>query len=82
MENSLGKGTTVLVSYEASKMCFKPDNIRAENMLVNYSLGSFSSPYICKEAITYRLASPKADHYFIINDGNGQIKVYLNFKKL
>jgi len=80
MENNLGKGTAVLIGYEASKMCFKPDNIPAENMLLKFSLGSLSSPYICKEAITYRLSSPKADHYFIINDGNDQIKAHISFR--
>lgn len=69
MENKLGKGTAVLIGYEASKMCFKPDNPLAESMLLKYALGDLTSPYKCEDALAYRLASPVADHYFILSDG-------------
>jgi len=80
MENRLGKGTAVLVGFEASKMCYKPENTTVESMLLNYSLGSYSSPYQCQEAIVYRLSSPAADHYFLINDSANPVKANLLFK--
>jgi len=80
MENTFGKGTSVLIGYEASKMCLKPDNREMESMLLKYSMGSYSSPYQCKEAIVYRLSSPEADHYFLINDSSNLVKANISFK--
>jgi beta-galactosidase len=80
MENRLGKGTAVLIGYEASKMCLKPGNTREESMLLKYSIGSLSSPYKCNEAIVYRLSSPSADHYFLINDSDKPVKANLTFR--
>lgn len=68
-ENRLGKGTGVVLGYEASLTCFRPGDVVAEEMLVRYTLGTHRSPYACHGAIVYRLASPAADHYFLINDG-------------
>jgi len=68
-ENRLGKGTGVVLGYEAGLMCYRPDDIVAEEMLVRHTLGEHRSPYACYGAIAYRLAAPAADHYFLINDG-------------
>ncbi len=68
-ENRLGKGTGVVLGYEASLMCFRPGDVVAEEMLVRHALGEHRSPYACDGAIAYRLAAPAADHYFLINDG-------------
>lgn len=68
-ENRLGKGTAVILGYEASLTCFRPGDPVAEEMLVRHTLGPLRSPYACDGAIAYRLAAPAADHYFIINDG-------------
>lgn len=69
LENKLGKGTAVILGYEASKMCFRPGHTQAEGMLVKHTLGTHKSPYSCDGAFAYRLPSPKADHYFLMNDG-------------
>jgi len=69
MENALGKGQAVLLGCEAARMCLLPGNGAAERMLVSFALGGLRSPYACRGAICYRLAAPKADHYFLINDG-------------
>lgn len=79
MENSLGKGTAVLIGFEASKMCHMPGNDRAESILLKYGLGSNASPYKCDNAIVYRLSSPLADHYFIINDSDKKVNARLEF---
>jgi len=80
LENKSGKGTAVLLGYEASMMCFKPGNEKAEQMLVDYTLGDYESPYACTDAIVYRIAAPGADHYFLINDGEAR-SVILDTKK-
>jgi len=59
----------VVLGYEASLRCFQPGNTDAESWLVEYALGPHRSPYACDDAIVYRLAAPRADHYFLINDG-------------
>jgi beta-galactosidase len=64
-----GKGTAVLLGYEAARACFRPGNERAEAMLLKFTLGGHRPPYACKGALVYRLAAPQADHYFLINDG-------------
>ena len=69
-ENNLGKGTAMLLGYEASISCFKPNNTAAEKILVQYVANHHPVPYICKGALVYRLASPAADHYFLIKDGD------------
>lgn len=69
MENRMGKGTAVILGYEASQMCARPGRDDVEAMLVRQTLGSYRAPFRCKGAIVYRLASPDADHYFLVNDG-------------
>lgn len=64
-----GKGTAVILGYNAATMCFEPGHEQAEKTLVQHTLGSYSPPYACEGAIVYRLASEKADHYFFMNDG-------------
>ncbi len=68
-ENHLGKGTAVLLGYEASTVCFKPGNAAMEQLLVKNTLLNYTSPYSCPGAIVYRLSSAAADHYFIMNEG-------------
>jgi beta-galactosidase len=68
-ENRLGKGTSVLLGYEASTVCAKPDNSGMEQLLVKNSLSNYVSPYSCEGAIVYRLSNANADHYFVMNDG-------------
>ena len=36
---------------------------------LRYALGGAGAPFACEGALAYRLASPAADHYFLINDG-------------
>ncbi|MCC5929964.1 MAG: beta-galactosidase trimerization domain-containing protein [Cyclobacteriaceae bacterium] len=84
-ENSLGKGKAIALGYQASMMCFKPGNDKAEKKLLNYVLGGISSPYAAEGALVYRLASPAADHYFVINEGAAkpiQLSTNLRYKRI
>ncbi len=74
LENSLGKGTAVLLGMQASINDFTQnftaagkDRAAGRVPFLNYVLGNYQSPYDCTNALAYRLASPAADHYFLIN---------------
>lgn len=79
-EARTGKGTAVLLGYEASMMCFKPGSVKSEVLLLRRALGEYKSPYRCEDAIVYRLAAPEADHYFLINDGP-KTRAFLEFRE-
>lgn len=68
-EHALGEGTAVVLGGDLGRLCFKPGNAAAEDLLRQYTLGSYRPMYRCEGAIVYRMATPKADHYFFINDG-------------
>ncbi len=68
-EHRLGKGTAVLIAWDASYSVFKPGEAALESRLRDAAMGTLQSPYTCEGAVAYRLASPQADHYFLINDG-------------
>ncbi|MFW6289735.1 MAG: beta-galactosidase trimerization domain-containing protein, partial [Mariniphaga sp.] len=67
-ENKAGKGTAVLLGADASFSMKTPGNKFMENWTLKHILNGRESPYSCQNAIVYRLAAPKADHYFFIND--------------
>jgi beta-galactosidase len=67
-QNRCGKGSAVIIAYQASWNCHKPGRADIEKFLVKHTLGKLRSPYSCNGALVYRLPSPRADHYFLIND--------------
>lgn len=74
LENSLGKGQAVLLGLQASLNDFsqsftKTGKARQAGRVpfLTYVLGKHQSPYASTNALLYRLASPEADHYFLIN---------------
>ena len=71
-EHRLGKGSAVLLAFDASFAAFRPGKTWMEQALRQYALGPLAPPYSCGEAIVYRLAAPEADHYFFINDGEAR----------
>jgi beta-galactosidase len=74
-----GKGTAVILGYEAARACFRRSSPEMEKLLIDYTLGQTESPIICDGAIVYRLASDKADHYFLINQSEEK-RVSLAFR--
>lgn len=68
-ENRLGKGSAVLLGCEAAANCLRPGNAAMEKLLVTHTLGKHKPGHACKGALVLRLASPTADHYFLLNDG-------------
>jgi beta-galactosidase len=70
VENTVGNGKAVLLGWDASFELLEPGKSKAEEQLRQVLLGtSIRLPYRCDGAIVYRLSTPKADHYFFINDG-------------
>lgn len=79
-ENRLGKGTAVVLAAAASFSMQSPGNKFMQDWTIKYTMGDLESPYGCSNALVYRLASPVADHYFIMNDGEAK-QVLLDTKK-
>jgi len=78
-EHTFGKGSAIIMGYEASTSCTKPNNLLAEKLLQKTILGSCQPIYTCTNAIVYRLATPEADHYFIMNEGKAKnVRLTLN----
>jgi|GEM_PF-291149 len=70
--NSYKKGEAILLNFEASREAYKPGNTKMEDILTYYSLGDIRPPFEVagsKNTFVMRRAAPKADHYFIVNDG-------------
>jgi len=67
-EHRLGKGSSVILGWDAGLQCFRPGNTAHQQALIRHTLGELRSPYAC-DTICYRLPSPEADHWFLVNDG-------------
>ncbi|MFW5783769.1 MAG: beta-galactosidase trimerization domain-containing protein [Spirochaetota bacterium] len=67
--NRVGAGEAIILAYEASASCWQPGNPGAEAEIRRWSLGADRLPYACADGVVYRIASPRADHYFLLNDG-------------
>jgi beta-galactosidase len=79
-EHRLGRGRAVVLAWDASHAVFQPGHPAREARLRRFAMGALESPYACDGAVVYRLAAPRADHYFFINDGPAA-KVRLDTKK-
>ncbi len=66
--NQLGKGQAVILSPDASFSMKSKFNNFMEAWTLKYTLGTWKAPYHCLGSIVYRLAAPKSDHYFFMND--------------
>ena len=77
-EYAFGKGTAVIIGYEAARACFRRDGTVMEKQLLRYAMGDLEPPIVCNGAIVYRLSADKADHYFLINQQSRQ-RVKLDF---
>ncbi|MBS1830180.1 MAG: beta-galactosidase trimerization domain-containing protein, partial [Acidobacteria bacterium] len=69
-EARLGKGSAVLLGWDASHAVFRPGKGVLEEKMLRWAMGSLRSPYGCSEGcVVYRTAAAGADHYYFINDG-------------
>jgi beta-galactosidase len=68
-EHRLGRGAAVVLGFEATLGCWRPGRNWLQAILVKNLLGAHVPDYLCAGALAYRLATPTADHYFLMNDG-------------
>ncbi|MFW5860200.1 MAG: beta-galactosidase trimerization domain-containing protein [Planctomycetota bacterium] len=70
-EHRLGAGSAVLLGTQAGLDCWRPGNTAVQELLVRHTLGADLRPdFTCDGCLAYRLSAPRADHYFLINDGD------------
>ncbi|MBV6655092.1 MAG: beta-galactosidase trimerization domain-containing protein, partial [Mameliella sp.] len=74
-QNNYGKGQAVLINFEGSRMTFRQGNKKMEDILTYFTLGELRPSYEVtggEESMVMRRSAPKADHYFILNDGGAE----------
>jgi beta-galactosidase len=67
LEGTCGEGQGVLCCWQGSLGCFRPGHEALQELVVRHTLGGRALPYTCEGALAYRLAAPKADHWFLVN---------------
>lgn len=73
--HSYGQGEAVLINFEGSRMTYRKGNEKMEDILTYFTLGDIRPPYEVKGAqhsMVMRRSAPEADHYFILNENDGQ----------
>ena len=68
-ERRLGRGTAVLVAFDAARMCFKPGRGDIEGFIAELVTAAAPPKWRATCPLAFRLSAPNADHYFLINDG-------------
>lgn len=68
-EARLGKGTAVLVGFDAARMCWKPGRGDVEAMIGELTMADAARTWRCNAPLAVRRRCDAADHYFLINDG-------------
>lgn len=79
-EYQLGKGSAVVLAADASFSMKDPGNDFMEAWTLKHTIKALELPYVCSNAIVYRISAPTADHYFIINDDEPK-NTALQFKR-
>ncbi len=79
-EHRFGKGSAVILAYDASFASFLPGNTQMEERIRQAVRDNWQAPFAADGAIVYRLAAPAADHYFVLNDGEAR-NVMLAFRR-
>jgi beta-galactosidase len=69
-EAQIGRGSAVLIGFDAARMCWKPGQSTVESLIASLIMGRERKEWACSLPMTYRLSTPGADHYFLINDGS------------
>ena len=66
-ERTLGRGTATLVGFDLAAFCGRPGNLAMEGVLRGTVGGT--ARWQCNAPAAMRLLTPRADHYFLLNDG-------------
>jgi beta-galactosidase len=68
-EHRLGKGSAVLIGFDAARMCHTPGREDIEALLAELVNVGATPAWQCSAPMAFRLRADQADHYFLINDG-------------
>ena len=68
-EHRLGRGTATLIAFDPARMCWRPGNPPLQTWLAGVVRGNNPRKWECDAPMAFRLSSPAADHYFLLNDG-------------
>ncbi|MCC5828305.1 MAG: beta-galactosidase trimerization domain-containing protein [Phycisphaeraceae bacterium] len=68
-ENRIGKGSAVLLGFDAARMCHRPGRQDIEQLIGDLARGGSCPTWRCTAPIVVRRATDEADHYFLVNDG-------------
>lgn len=71
-ENAVGRGTAVVLGFEAALACWRPGAPEWQAAVRAHVLGNCRPDYSCEGALVYRLATPTADHYFLMAEGEAR----------
>jgi beta-galactosidase len=71
IEKQHGAGSAILLGYEAAQRCYE-HAAGAQRRLVEDVVGSRQPAYACDGAFVWKLATPDADHFFLINDAEAK----------
>jgi beta-galactosidase len=69
IEHRLGRGSAVLLGFDAARMCHRPGRSEVERLLADLATADAPPRWSCDAPMAFRLSAPSADHYFLLNDG-------------
>jgi beta-galactosidase len=60
----------VLIGYDAARMCWRPGRDDVQALIARLVWGDQRPGWTCDGApLAFRRSAPRADHYFLLNDG-------------
>jgi beta-galactosidase len=68
-EAQIGRGSAVLIGFDAARMCWKPRHSTVEALIAGLVMGNERMNWECNAPMAFRLSTTAADHYFLLNDG-------------
>ena len=68
-EARIGRGTAVLIGFDAGRMCWRPGHDAVERLIAQLVWGDTRPGWTCGAPLAFRRRAPAADHYFLLNDG-------------
>lgn len=71
-EAVIGRGSAVLIGFDAARMCWKPGRPDIEGLIAALCLADDRTGWTCTAPIALRRTTLAADHYFLLNDGPAQ----------
>jgi len=77
-ERRLGRGCGVLFGFDIARMCLEPGNTDLETLLAEAATTPNPPGWRCNAPLAFRLSSPPADHYFLINDSPSDMTAWLH----